>query len=89
MSHHETPRQPTVSLHLIVEKNSSQPTSPRRRQQELPELETTTTYMSASPRITAVDWKLRCETVQFEHQLELERIRLHYEHELKEKVTGD
>jgi hypothetical protein len=52
------------------------------------ERETATTYMSISSRITPIDWKLRCETLQFEHQLELERIRLHYEHELKEKVTG-
>ncbi len=41
--------------------------------------------MTQSPE---VDWKQRCEQLQFEHQLELERIRLHYDHELKEKVTG-
>lgn len=34
------------------------------------------------------DWKRRCEELQFEHQLDLERIRVHYDHELKEKVTG-
>ncbi|CAF4682807.1 unnamed protein product, partial [Rotaria magnacalcarata] len=28
------------------------------------------------------------EQLQFEHQLEIERIRLHYDHELKEKLTG-
>ncbi len=58
------------------------------RQQQVSERETATTYMSISPRITPIDWKLRCETLQYEHQLELERIRLHYEHELKEKVIG-
>ncbi len=41
--------------------------------------------MTKSPE---VDWKKRCEQLQFEHQLELERVRLHYDHELKEKVTG-
>ncbi|CAF2747176.1 unnamed protein product [Rotaria sp. Silwood2] len=60
-------------------------TSPRR--QQVPELETATTRMSISPRTTPIDWKLRCETLQFEHELELERIRLHYEHEIKEKIT--
>ena len=35
------------------------------------------------------DWKRRCEELQFEHQLDLERIRVHYDHELKEKVTGE
>jgi hypothetical protein len=59
-----------------------------RRQQQVTELETATTHMSMSPRTTPIDWKLRCETLQFEHQLELERIRLHYEHELRDKVTG-
>jgi hypothetical protein len=62
-------------------------TSPRR-QQQVSQLETATTHMSMSPRITPIDWKLRYETSQFEHKLELERIRLHYEHELKDKVTG-
>jgi hypothetical protein len=61
-------------------------TSPRR--QQVSELETATTYMSVSPRIIPIDWKLRCEKLQFEHKLELERIHLHYEHELREKVTG-
>jgi hypothetical protein len=51
------------------------------------ELETATIQMS-SPRIIPTDWKLRFETLQFEHKGELERIRLHYEHELKEKVIG-
>ncbi len=51
--------------------------------QRAPELETT--IMIKSPE---VDWKQRCEELQFAHQLELERIRLHYDHELKEKVTG-
>jgi hypothetical protein len=54
-----------------------------QQQQQVPELETTT--MTKSPE---GDWKQRCEQLQFEHQLELERIRLHYDHELKEKVTG-
>jgi hypothetical protein len=62
-------------------------TAPRRQQKQVPELEIATPYMS-SPRITPTDWKLRYETVKFEHQLEIERIRIHYEHELKEKVTG-
>jgi hypothetical protein len=53
------------------------------QQQQVPELEIPT--MTKSPEI---DWKQRCEQLQFEHQLELERIRLHYDHELKEKVTG-
>lgn len=48
--------------------------------QQVPVLET----MKSSD----IDWKQRCEQLQFEHQLELERIRLHYDHELKEKVTG-
>ncbi|CAF1333630.1 unnamed protein product [Rotaria magnacalcarata] len=61
-------------------------TSPRR-QQQVPELETATLHMSISPRTTPVDWKLRYETLQFEHQLEIERVRLHYEHELKDKIT--
>ena len=34
------------------------------------------------------DWKQRCEQLQFKHQLDLERIRLCYDHELREKVTG-
>jgi hypothetical protein len=87
MSNYETPRQPAVSVRLRVEQNSSEMTSPRR-QQQIPELETATTYMSVSPRTTPIDWKHRCELLQFEHQLELERIHLHYEHELKDKVTG-
>lgn len=36
-----------------------------------------------------IDWKQRCEQLQIEHQLELERIRLHYDQELKDKVTGN
>jgi hypothetical protein len=35
-----------------------------------------------------VDWKKRYDELQTEHQLALERIRLHYDHELKEKLTG-
>ncbi|CAF0901957.1 unnamed protein product [Rotaria sordida] len=57
------------------------------RQQQMPQFETATKNMSISPRTTPIDWKLRCETLQFEHEVELERIRLHYEHELKEKIT--
>ena len=56
----------------------------RRQQQQVPKLEQT--IMTKSPEV--VDWKQRCEQLQFEHQLELERIRLHYDHELKEKVAG-
>jgi hypothetical protein len=63
-------------------------TLPRRQQQQVPELETAATFMSKSPRTTPIDWKLRYETQQFEHQIELERVRLHYEHELKDKVIG-
>jgi hypothetical protein len=48
-----------------------------------PQLETPT--MTVSPEI---DWKQRCEQLKFEHKLELERIHLHYDHELKEKVAG-
>lgn len=68
-------------------RNSSQMTSPRR-QQQMTEPTTSTTYMSSSPRITPTDWKLRCETLQFEHRLEIDRLRLHYEHELKDRMIG-
>jgi hypothetical protein len=54
------------------------------QQQQVPELGIST--MTKSPEI---DWKQRYEQLQLEHQLELERIRLHYDHELKEKVTGN
>ncbi|CAF3994942.1 unnamed protein product, partial [Rotaria sp. Silwood2] len=56
-------------------------TSPHQ-QSQVPEV--ATTNMTESPE---TDWKLRYEQLQFEHQLELERIRLHYDHELKEKLT--
>ncbi|CAF0769736.1 unnamed protein product [Rotaria sordida] len=56
-------------------------TSPNQ-QSQIPEIETTN--MTVSPE---TDWKKRFEQLQFEHQLELERIRLHYDHELKEKLT--
>jgi hypothetical protein len=62
--------------------------SPRRQQHQGTELETATTRMSTSPRITPIDWKLRYDTLQFEHKIELERLKLQYEHELKDKVTG-
>ena len=90
MSHDEKPRQPKISLRLIVEKNSSkQIASPHRQQNSrTPEFDRTTTSMFASPRITPTDWKLRYDNLQYEHQLELERLRLHYEHQLREKVTG-
>ena len=52
-------------------------------QQQVPEIETVS--MTATSEI---NWKQRCEQLQFEHQIELERIRLHYDHELKEKVAG-
>ena len=46
--------------------------------------------MTKSPETitTTIDWKQRCEQLQVEHQLDLERIRLHYDHELKDKVMG-
>ena len=44
--------------------------------------------MMGSSEVTDVDWKQRCEQLQFKHQLDLERIRLCYDHELREKVTG-
>jgi hypothetical protein len=51
--------------------------------EQIPQLEIK--IMTVTPEI---DWKQRCEQLQFEHQLELERIRLHYDHELREKATG-
>jgi hypothetical protein len=57
--------------------------SSQQQQQQVPELETAN--MTNTPEI---DWKQRCEQLQFEHQLEIERIRLHYDHELKEKAAG-
>ena len=42
--------------------------------------------MTKSPQ---VDWKQRCEQLQFDHQLELERVRSHYDQELKDKVAGN
>ncbi|CAF3013406.1 unnamed protein product [Rotaria socialis] len=47
-------------------------------------IELETAKMTVSPEI---DWRKRYEQLQFEHQLEIERIRLHYDHELKEKLT--
>ena len=47
------------------------------------ELETTSMTVSAD-----VNWKQRYEQLHFEQQLELERIRLHYDRELKEKLNG-
>lgn len=92
MSHFETPRQPTFSFRVTVNENSSPSamTSPRRQRNQLtPELEAATTFMSASPRIiTPVDWKSRYEALEFDHRLQIERVRLHYEHELREKVAG-
>ncbi|CAF1036925.1 unnamed protein product [Rotaria sp. Silwood1] len=55
-------------------------TSPHQ-QSQVPEIETIN--MAA---LTETDWQQRYEQLQFEHQLELERIRLHYDHELKEKL---
>lgn len=43
------------------------------------------THMSVPHEI---DWKQRYEQLQSERQLEIERIRLHYDQELKEKLTG-
>lgn len=80
-------RQPTLSFHFTLEKNSFQITS-RRRQQQVPELEIATIHMSVSAQTTSIDWRLRYETLEYDHQIELERVRLHYEHELKEKVAG-
>ena len=86
LSHREIPRQPSVSFHFSIERNEnfSQITSPRRRQQRLE-----TAKMSMSPRITPIDWKLRYETVQYDHKVEMDQLRLHYERELKDKVTGE
>lgn len=90
MSNHTTPQQPTISFRLTVDQNSSPSmTSPRRQRAQLtPELETLTMFNSPSPRTTPVDWKTRYEQLQHEHRIEIERIRLHYEHELREKVAG-
>ena len=88
MNQHEIPRQPPiVSLRVTVGNNSSQMTSPRR-QKQVSELETAATNMSSSPRIAPTDWKLRFDNLKYEQQLELERLRSHYEHELKEKLIG-
>lgn len=64
-----------------------QMTSPHR-QQQIPELETVAFHMSISPGTTPIDWKSRYETLQFQYELELERMRLHYEHKYQERVTG-
>jgi hypothetical protein len=84
MNDHEIPRQPTVALLLTVEKGSSQMSSPCQQAQ----IESATKHSSISPGATAIDWKLRFEASQYEHQRELERIHLHYERQLKEKITG-
>jgi len=80
MNDHEIPRQPTVALLLTGEKGSSQMSSPCQQAQ----IESATKHSSISP----IDWKLRFEASQYEHQRELERIHLHYERQLKEKITG-
>ena len=55
----------------------------QQQQQQVPIQETIKMNESSE-----IDWKQRCEQLQFEHKLELERIRMHYDHELKEKVAG-
>lgn len=47
-----------------------------------------TVTMTVTEDPMETDWKKRCEELQYQHELDLERIRLHYDHELKEKVTG-
>lgn len=47
-----------------------------------------TVTMTITADASENDWKQRCEELQYQHQLDLERIRLHYDHELKEKVNG-
>ena len=56
--------------------------------QELPEVEQTILTMTVSAELNTLDWKERCEQLEYEHQLDLERVRLHYDRELKEKVIG-
>jgi len=87
MNDHEIPRQPTVALLLKVEKGSSQMSSPCQQRQEA-QIESAIKHLSMSPDATPIDWKLRFEISQYEHQRELERIHLHYERQLKEKITG-
>ena len=90
MSHYEVLRQPTVSFHLAADGNSSPRLPlPRQQQNKMTEFETTITYLPESQRTTPVDWKQRCENIQFHHQLELERTRLHYENQLQQKITGN
>ncbi|CAF1404730.1 unnamed protein product [Adineta steineri] len=86
MNKHKIPRQPTASPYFKEEKNSCQTIIPCRRQ-EISPIESTLTHMSITLSTTPTDWKLRYETLQNQHQLELERVRHHYEHQLKEKVT--
>ena len=52
------------------------------------ELEGAVLTMTLAAKLSDIDWKQRCDQLEFEHQLDLERIRLHYDHELKEKVAG-
>lgn len=52
------------------------------------EVEGAVVTMTLSAELSDIDWKQRCDQLEFDHQLDLERIRLHYDHELKEKVAG-
>ena len=89
MNHYQVLRQPTVSFHVAADGNSSpRPALPRQQQSNMTEFETTITYLPESQRTTPVDWKQRCENLQFQHQMELERIRLHYENQLQQNTTG-
>lgn len=58
-------------------------------QQELPEVEQTILTMTVSAELNTLDWKERYEQLQYDYKMEIERIRLHYDRELKEKVNGD
>lgn len=57
-------------------------TSPKQ-QSYVPDLETASNII-----LPGIDWKHRYEQLNFEHQIELERIRLHYDLELKDKLNG-
>lgn len=60
----------------------------RKSPSHSPTIGRATVTMTVSADTSDTDWRKRCEELEFEHQLDLERIRLHYDHELKEKVSG-
>ncbi|CAF1058733.1 unnamed protein product [Didymodactylos carnosus] len=51
-----------------------------------PDIEMSRTNSSSTAVI--IDWKEKYEQLHIEHQLEVERIRQQYEHELRDKITG-